>query len=303
MTTQTTVPNPIFDKRVALPDDNIAQMTKTLFGFETRYKRIQKLLKLLVHRDKLEDWSRKHHHKSTQIINFVSEQHPLVILHGDVGTGKSVTAEGIAHCIVQDGNAGDSELFKLSTRVRGSGRVGEMGTLLNQAFSDVVRAAGKNNRAFLIIDEGDSLAAKRSQEHSHHEDKVAVNTLIQNIDELRNFRGRIIVFLCTNRLSAVDPALVRRAAIIETFERPTNEERLGLFRHDLDDLDILDHDLEQIVVATGPTDTKIGWTYSDIRSRLYPAVLAKVFPNEKLKAKHFLETINEMKPSPAVEDM
>jgi SpoVK/Ycf46/Vps4 family AAA+-type ATPase len=303
MTTQTTVPNPIFDKRVALPDDNIARMAATLFGFETRYNRVQKLLKLLIHRDKLEEWSRKHHQKSTQIINFVSEQHPLVILHGDVGTGKSVTAEGIAHRIVQDGNAGDSELFKLSTRVRGSGRVGEMGTLLNQAFSDVVRAAGKNNRAFLIIDEGDSLAAKRSQEHSHHEDKVAVNTLIQNIDELRNFRGRIIVFLCTNRLSAVDPALVRRAAIIETFERPTNEERLGLFRQDLDDLEISDHDLEQIVVATGPTATKIGWTYSDIRSRLYPAVLAKVFPNEKLKAKHFLETINEMKPSPAVEDM
>lgn len=57
--------------------------------------------------------------------------------------------------------------------------VGEMGTLLAEAFRKVILSAGKTRRAILIIDEGDSLGASRTQDHSHHEDKVAVNTLIQ----------------------------------------------------------------------------------------------------------------------------
>src|SRR5437879_4242426 len=84
----------------------------------------------------------------------------------------------------------------------------------------------------LIIDEVDSLAAKRTQEHSHHEDKVAVNTLIQSIDNLRRHGGRVVTILCTNRLSVLDVALRRRAAVIEEFLRPTADERRELFNMD-----------------------------------------------------------------------
>ncbi len=52
-------------------------------------------------------------------------------------------------------------LFKLSNRVRGSGKVGEMGTLLAEAFQKVAQSAGRGRRAILIIDEGNSLAAAR----------------------------------------------------------------------------------------------------------------------------------------------
>ena len=92
----------------------------------------------------------------------------------------------------------EAMLFKLSTRVRGSGKVGQMSTLLNQAFDVVARQAGKTRQAFLIIDEGDSLASTRDTAQSHHEDKVAVNTIIQKVDDLRRHSGRILVFLCTN---------------------------------------------------------------------------------------------------------
>jgi SpoVK/Ycf46/Vps4 family AAA+-type ATPase len=296
----------VFDKRVALPDEGIGQTTLTLLGFEDRYQRVRRQLGLLMHLDRLEEWSWRLYGRPTRIIRFVSEQHPLVIFHGDVGTGKTVTAEGIAHRLAaedqQDRDAPDSELFKLSTRVRGSGRVGEMGTLLTQAFEQVSRSAGQGRRAFLIIDEGDSLAAKRSQEHSHHEDKVAVNTLIQNIDELRRFNGRVLVFLCTNRLSVVDPALVRRAAIVESFERPSAAERLALFRADLGDLGLSEEELAALVEATGPADSKPGWTYSDLRARLYPAVMARAFPDGKLTVGHFLEAIATLEASPAMED-
>lgn len=84
------------------------------------------------------------------ICNLVADQYPLVIFHGDVGTGKTATAECIANRIVSDSRAEDSLLYKLSNRVRGSGKVGEMGTLLTQAFAEVIEAAGKNAGRFSL---------------------------------------------------------------------------------------------------------------------------------------------------------
>src|SRR6266498_4554992 len=186
-------------------------------------------------------------------------------------------------------------LFKLSTRVRGSGKVGEMGTLLNEAFAEVVKSAGKTRRAILIIDEGDSLASKRSQEHSHHEDKVAVNTLIQHIDELRQYNGRILVFLCTNRLGVLDAALMRRAVFIELFKRPTDDERLLLFRQDLAGLQFDEAAFQALVAATATSDDgKPPWPFSDIRTRLYPAALAKAFPDSPLTYDHFLARLGRL---------
>ena len=103
----------------------------------------------------------------------------LEAVRGDVGTGKTAMAECIANRLVAEARSSDSILFKLSNRGRGNGMVGEMGTLIAEAFRKVILSAGKTRRAILIIDEADSLGASRAQTHSHHEDKVAVNTLIQ----------------------------------------------------------------------------------------------------------------------------
>ena len=200
----------IFDSQVALPDDRFDRNEKTLLGFDERYRRIRNQLRLLLQIDELKQWNKKHHKGRLDLCELVTEQYPLAIFHGDVGTGKTAMAECAANRLVKESRTEDSVLFKMSNRVRGSGKVGEMGTLLSEAFEQIAKSAGKNRRAILIIDEGDSLAAARSQEHSHHEDKVAVNTLIQGIDELRNYGGRVVTILCTNRVSALDPALQRR---------------------------------------------------------------------------------------------
>jgi SpoVK/Ycf46/Vps4 family AAA+-type ATPase len=177
-----------------------------------------------------------------------------------------------------------------------------MGTLLTQAFADVIQSAGKTRRAFLIIDEADSLATVRSQEHSHHEDKVAVHTLIQCIDDLRRHGGRVVVFLCTNRLSVLDPALVRRAAIVEEFSRPSDIERFELLSRDLDGLGFGRAELEKLTTATGPKNSLPGWTYSDFRTRLYPNALARAFPSRAVSAADFLDAASKLQPSPVMED-
>ena len=133
----------IFDDKTPLPDKSIAEHAKKLLGFDTRYKRIHNQLQLLVRLDELPKWSADHHGVVLPVCSQLSEQCPLVIFHGDVGTGKTTTAECIANRIVTEANAKYSMLFKLSNRVRGSGKVGEMGTLLADAFNKLSEYVGK----------------------------------------------------------------------------------------------------------------------------------------------------------------
>lgn len=295
-------PSTAFDSKTILPDLSLTTREKTLLGFETRYERTNEQLRLLLNLSDLGNWSKQYHDGKLPVCELVAEQYPLVIFHGDVGTGKTATAECVANRLARESRCEDPLLFRLSNRVRGSGRVGEMGTMITQAFAEVVQTAGKSRRAFLVIDEADSLATVRSQEHSHHEDKVAVNTLIQCIDDIRRFGGRVVVFLCTNRLSVIDPALLRRAAIIEEFVRPNDEERLQLFQSDLAGVQLTAADLRDLVTATGPKPGQPGWTYSDIRTRLYPAALAKAFPTRALNADDLVVAASTLRPSPVMED-
>ena len=292
----------IFDGKLPLPDSSLAAREKTLLGFDGRYRKIHDQLRLLLNLGELGAWSKARHQKKLLLCDLVAEQYPLVIFHGDVGTGKTATAECIANRLAKESRTEDALLFKLSNRVRGSGKVGEMGTLLTQAFHEVIQAAGKARRAFLIIDEGDSLAASRNQEHSHHEDKVAVNTLIQGVDDLRRFGGRIVVFLCTNRLSVLDPALQRRAAIVEEFTRPDDSERQALLTMDVEGVGLTEREIKELVTATGPRSKQPGWTFSDIRTRLYPAALAQAFPDRALTHKDLIDVANALRPSPVMED-
>lgn len=292
----------VFDAAIDLPERQLTEREKGLLGFEARYSRVQNQLRLLLNQGHLAEWSTAQHGSVLPICNLIADQYPLVIFHGDVGTGKTATAECIANRIVREARTEDSILFKLSNRVRGSGKVGEMGTLLTQAWAEVIEAAGKNRRAILIIDEGDSIAASRSQSQSHHEDKVAVNTLIQGVDELRKYGGRIVVILCTNRLSVLDAALRRRAAIVEEFTRPDTAERKALFNMDLHGMGLSDKQLNELASATGERAGQPVWTYSDIRTRLYPTAMAKAFPDRPLSFRDLTESVLAMKPSPVMED-
>lgn len=292
----------IFDSETVVPDAGLAQCAGTLLGFQERYVRVHDQLRLLLAADKLGDWSQRHHRRQLAITDLVADQYPLVVFHGDVGTGKTAMAECIANRLLTEARSEDATIFRLSNRVRGSGKVGEMTTLLAEAFKRVTASVGKTRRAVLVIDEGDSIAAARTQEHSHHEDKVAVNTLIQGIDDLRRYKGRVVVILCTNRLSVLDPALLRRAAIVDRFDRPSDAERRALLEMDLDGLNLTPAQIGELVKLTGPTQAKPGWTYSDFRTRFYPAAMAKAFPDGPLRYEHLRAAAAEVAGSRVMED-
>ena len=294
------VTSELFELELALPDEALTSEAARLIGFDERYQRLRRDLRLLLERDQVAAWSERMYGRALPITSVVGDRYPLVLFTGDVGTGKTATAETAANRLaVELGRPGT--LFKLSTRVRGSGHVGQMSTLINQAFEAVIKEAGKKRLSFLILDEADSLAASRDGDHSHHEDKAGVNTLIQKIDQIRRHHGRVLVFLCTNRRDALDPAIMRRVAREERFERPSAEEREALLRLDCDGLGLDDDVYAELVRLTGPVDDREwGLTYSDIRARMLPDALAGAYPERPLEPADLIAAATAVEPTPPV---
>ena len=60
--------------------------------------------------------------------------------------------------------------------------------------------------------------------------------------------------------------------------------------------------LEALVKATGEQNDNPAWTYSDIRTRLYPRALSMAFPAQALNYDHLIEAAQTLKASPVMED-
>jgi AAA+ superfamily predicted ATPase len=230
----------------------------------------------------------------------LARRHQLAVFAGDVGTGKTEMAECLADRLTRELRR-EGAIIKLSTRVRGRGIHGQMSDLIDAGFKEVEKEAGKKRLAFLLIDEADAVAATRDTRQMHQEEKAGVNTMIQKLDDLRALGGRAIVILCTNRLDAIDQAIQRRAGLIERFERPTDAERRALLEHDLGGLGVSRPQLDELVALTGPEQNNgVGFTYSDLRLRLIPEAVARVFPDAPLTYDVLTEVARMLAPSPRI---
>ena len=58
-----------------------------------------------------------------------------------------------------------------------------------------------------------------------------------------------------------------------------------------------------LAVATGEKENLPAWTYSDIRTRLYPAAMSRAFPERALSFNDLMELLKIMRPSPVMEDI
>ncbi|MBW8241900.1 MAG: AAA family ATPase [Allomuricauda sp.] len=290
----------IFDNTIELPSKEIHLQSEYLVGFENKFNRIYNNLKLLLDQESLTEWSKKYHKVELPIIRQLKEKYPLIILAGDAGTGKTVSATAIADRMTRELKK-EGFFLKLSTRVRGEGLHGEMGKLVNDAFAQLKQQAGKRRFAFLLIDEADAIATTRSTNQMHQEEKAAVNTLIQKIDEIRDLNGRAIIFMSTNRLHFIDEAILRRAAVVLEFERPSFDECKELYSQSLEGLDFTKEQLEELAsMSVSWEESGLGYSFSDIRLKVLPEAIANSFPDNPISFSILKKTIQSIKPSPEI---
>src|SRR6202040_2663006 len=127
--------------------------------------RLTKLLGILVNPEGPKAWAAKYHKHAELLLDYVERRPPLVVLAGDVGSGKTELAETIGDEVARQENI-DVTLFPLSLATRGQGRVGEMTQLISAAFDHTVAEASKLKAAsgksrggiILLVDEADALA-------------------------------------------------------------------------------------------------------------------------------------------------
>ena len=287
----------LFERRITYPDFEPQERLARLVGLDEHKARLSKMLGLLVNPAGLEAWAQKHHPGANGIVNAVLRRPPLVVLAGDVGSGKSELV----------GSRGEGQ----SLLERFPGRVGEMTQLLAAAFdytldeANRVKAAGGRARGavILLVDEADALAQSREAAQMHHEDRAGVNAFIRGIDRLARSHLPAAVIMCTNRLGALDPAVRRRAADILPFTRPDEAQRHAVLGPPLRELEFTDQQVAALVAATGARDKRAyGFTFSDLTQRLLPAIVLDAYPGKAVGAVRALEIAKGMKPTPPFED-
>ncbi|STN25079.1 Uncharacterised protein [Escherichia coli] len=84
----------------------------------------------------------KYHPDARAAVDTVLRRPPLVVLAGDVGSGKTELAETIGDAVARQEDI-DITLYPLSLATRGQGRVGEMTQLVSAAFDYTIEAADK----------------------------------------------------------------------------------------------------------------------------------------------------------------
>lgn len=294
----------LFHPVIELPEPIRADRYSRLVGLDEIKDQLRKEAQLLTDPRKLRSWAAIHHQQGLKALTLFADRAPLFIFAGDVGTGKSALAESFG-CDLAETLGLPVYLYRLKLSARGSGLVGEMTTLIGEAFAhlfDLGRKARGTNKPstvyVLVVDEADALAQSRSAEEMHHEDRAGVDALLAGVDSFAGSGVPVLVVLCTNRERALDPAVVRRAAVIFHFERPDSAERETVLTAALDGIGLSARTIEELVNLTGPEGDRPGYTYSDLTQRLVPAAILAAFPDKPLTADLLLATASKLAPTP-----
>ncbi len=301
MSTEPTI-DELFERRLEFPDPDAQGRLARLVGLDDYKARLTKILALLVNPTGLHAWAQRHHRDATGLLDVVLRRPPLVVLAGDVGSGKTELAETIGDAVARQEDI-DVTLLPLSLSTRGQGRVGEMTRLISAAFHITIDAGrklkGANQRhrgaVILLVDEADAIAQSREANQMHHEDRAGVNAFIRGIDSIANAQIPAAVILCTNRPGSLDPAVRRRAAEVLLFSRPDDLQRRHVLARTLEPLGFTRAQIESLVEVTGPrAKGKVGFTFSDLTQRLLPAIILDAYPSGPVVASRALDLAKTM---------
>ncbi|GAA0408311.1 hypothetical protein GCM10009530_70860 [Microbispora corallina] len=294
-----------FHPVIELPETTRKARYDRLVGLDAVKRQLRKEAILLSDPERLHTWARRHHPEADPAaLQLFADRAPLFVFAGDVGSGKSALAESFG-CDLSEQLDLPVYLYRLKLATRGSGLVGEMTALISDAFSFLYsegrrarNARGVSSVLILVVDEADALVQSREAQQMHHEDRAGVDAFLAGVDSLAGARLPVLVVLCTNRVGALDPAVMRRAAATFTFARPDSEQRRAVLAQALHGISVRADTLDKLVELTGPTVDRPGYTFSDLTQRLIPAAVLQAFPDGPVRDEHLLTLANELAPSP-----
>jgi AAA+ superfamily predicted ATPase len=294
----------LFEPTRDFPDPDAAQRYTALIGLDEVKERLHKEALIRLDPQRLERWSQQHHGGVIRAVKYFRDRPALFLFGGDVGTGKTQLAETFGDRLATNMNI-PVAFRKLTLNARGSGRVGEMTTLISSAFTEVeqhgrsmMRGGRRTGAVILLLDEADALAQSRDLQQMHHEDRAGVNAVIRGVDHIAQESLPVLVVACTNRIEAIDPALRRRAAQTFLFARPIADQRRAVLQAALVGVELASDELEQLVEATGPhAGGSYGMTYSDITQQLVPGAVLEAFPDSALTFERLLARAKSQVPT------
>lgn len=301
----------LFEQAISYPDPDYGDRLNALVGLDSHKAQLTKILSLLVNPDGIKLWAQKHHPSANKTVEMILRRPPLVVLEGDVGSGKSELAFTISDAVARQEKI-NITLLPLSLSTRGNGMVGQMTQLISTAFEYTIEMAKKlksqSNKSrgavILLVDEADALAQSRESSQMNHEDKAGVNAFIRGIDSLGNGQFPAAVIMCTNRLGALDPAIKRRAADIFRFKRPDADQRMSVLQTPLTELGLSENEIKKMVELTGEQENRsYGFTFSDLVQRLIPSIVLDAYPNNAVTTSKALEIASNIIPTPPFKEI
>ncbi len=301
----------LFEKVLSYPDFEYQERLNMLIGLDNQKDRLNKIISLLINPSGIKEWAEKYHCGTKRALDYVLRRPPLIVLEGDVGSGKTELATTIGDAVARQEKI-DIQLLPLSLSTRGQGRVGEMTRLISAAFDYTIERGEKlksksssssRGAIILLVDEADALTQSRENSQMHHEDRAGVNAFIRGIDRIANEKLPVAIIMCTNRMNALDPAIKRRTADILSFFRPTDEQRTLVLKEPLEELGFTKDQIFEIVKATGSNNKeRNGFTFSDLTQRLIPSIILNAYPNKPVEFKNALEIAKQMNSTPPFND-
>lgn len=138
------------------------------------------------------------------------------LFHGPSGTGKSMSALGIARAL-------NSQVLRIDLSQVVSKYIGETEKHLDAVFRDASQCG-----AVLLVDEADALLGKRGEIRDAH-DRYAAQEVSFLLTRIETYDG--VAVFTTNARQSIDPAFVRRLRFIVEFPRPDALAREDIWRH------------------------------------------------------------------------
>ena len=123
----------LFSEVLSFPDPDAQDRFEALVGVEEVKQRLVSEALMLLDHQLVSTWSERHHGGDIRAVKELSTRPPLIILAGDVGTGKTELAETFIDAVTRRMRVSGT-LYALSLAARGEGAVGQMSTLIGCAF-------------------------------------------------------------------------------------------------------------------------------------------------------------------------